>query len=366
MTVGFHSPLPPARTGVADYAAALFEALARLGQVKAGAARADVHLYHLGNNQLHRPFYQRALRRPGVAVLHDAVLAHFFLGWMDRSAFIEEFVYNYGEWTRDLAAELWASRARSAQDPRYFRYPMLRRVAERARAVVVHNPAAARMAAEHAPAARVFEIPHLFRPPEVPSLAEVIRFRQGLGLATQTFLFGIFGHLRESKRLLAALRAFQAVRRAGCDAALLVAGEFASRDLARATAPLLDGPRILRCGYAPEAEFWLLASAVDACINLRFPAAGETSGITIRLMGIGKPVLVSAGEETVRFPKDACLRVDPGPAETEMLAEYMAWLAEDREAAGEIGRRGADHIREQHSLDAVARRYWEVLSACAA
>jgi hypothetical protein len=43
---------------------------------------------------------------------------------------------------------------------------------------------------------------------------------------------------------------------------------------------------------------------VDACINLRYPAAGETSGIAIRLMGIGKPVLLTDGE-VLAFPEGA-------------------------------------------------------------
>ena len=45
-------------------------------------------------------------------------------------------------WSEDLARELWRGRARSASDPQYFRYPMLKRVAERSLAVIVHNPAA--------------------------------------------------------------------------------------------------------------------------------------------------------------------------------------------------------------------------------
>jgi len=64
--IGYHSPLPPARTGVADYAARLLEALRIHGTVEVGAATADTHLYHLGNNHLHRKIYARALRQPGV------------------------------------------------------------------------------------------------------------------------------------------------------------------------------------------------------------------------------------------------------------------------------------------------------------
>ena len=84
MTVGFEAPFPLARTGVADYAASLAAALGRHVTVEVNARRADVWLYHLGNNQFHREIYPRALARPGVVVLHDAVLQHFFLGWLDE------------------------------------------------------------------------------------------------------------------------------------------------------------------------------------------------------------------------------------------------------------------------------------------
>jgi hypothetical protein len=104
-------------------------------------------LYHLGNNALHADIYQRALDRPGVIVLHDAVLHHFLLGQLDEALYADEFVYNYGEWHRPLARELWRGRAASGADARYFAFPMLRRVVESARATVVHNAEAARIAA---------------------------------------------------------------------------------------------------------------------------------------------------------------------------------------------------------------------------
>src|SRR6266849_4867845 len=145
MKVGSFAPLPPARTGVADYAAVLLSALRRRGTVEPDAPDCDVAMYHIGNNRLHREIYARALRRPGVAVLHDAVLQHFFLGTLTQDQYVEELVYNYGEWTRGLAGDLWKNRARSAADPRYFDYPMLKRLVSVSRTIVVHNPAAARI-----------------------------------------------------------------------------------------------------------------------------------------------------------------------------------------------------------------------------
>jgi glycosyltransferase involved in cell wall biosynthesis len=352
--------LPPQRTGVADYSAALLRALQPLGNVEVNAAQADVFLYHIGNNQLHGQIYQRALATPGVVVLHDAVLHHFFLGSLTEAEYIAEFTYNYGAWSEDLAHGLWRRRARSATDPAYFRYPMLKRLVEHSLAVIVHNPKAAAMVREHVPGAVVHEIPHLFDPLKPPPAHEVIRLRQQLGIRAGTFLFGVFGHLRESKRLANVLRAFHRAR-GGADMVLLVAGDFASADLSRSLEPLLQAGCIRRIGYTPERDFWRYAAAVDACVNLRYPAAGETSGITVRLMGIGKPVLMSAGCETARFPDLTCLKVDGGEPEEEMLAEYMVWLARFPGDARAIGERAASHIHEFHSPGNVASQYWAVL-----
>lgn len=353
--------MPPARTGVADYSAALVSALKALAPVAVNAP-GDVNLYHLGNNHLHREIYARALAHPGVAVLHDAVLHHFFLGTLTREQYVDEFVFNYGEWSRTLAESLWQQRARSAVDPRYFERAMVRRIAEVSRSVIVHNPGAAAIVRAHLPSACVHQVPHLLTPPPATPGWEVERLRQSWGVSGQTFVFGIFGHLRESKRLRSCLAAFQRIR-PDTDCALLVCGAFSSRDLERDLAPCLNGPRVIRIGYLPEPQFWRAANAVDACLNLRHPTAGETSGVAIRLMGAGKPVVFTASRETAGFPDATCLRVDVGVAETEMLAAYMDWLAREPAAAREIGRRAAAHVRSEHAPETAARAYLGVLNA---
>jgi glycosyltransferase involved in cell wall biosynthesis len=353
---GLFSPLPPAPTGVAGYSASLLRAMRRHGKVAVNGAGPP--LYHLGNNHLHREIYNRALRHPGLVVLHDAVLHHFLLGTLKEQDYVAEFAYNYGEWSAALARDLWNRRARSAGDPEYFRYPMLRRIAETSTGVVVHNPAAARMVREHAPKARIFEIPHLFDSPPEPAGAEVARLRERLGITPSATLFAVLGHLRESKRLGSVLRAFEAVRLDG-RASLLIAGDVVSSDYERSIAPLLQSPGVIRLPALPEREWWLHAHAVDVCINLRYPPAGETSGIAVRMMGIGKPVIVTAGNDM-----PGCVPVDRGPAESGMLAEMMRWLARFPDDALSLGDAARRHIRERHDPDRVARLYWNAIEEC--
>ena len=114
-------------------------------------------------------------------------------------------------------------------------------------------------------------------------------------------------------------------------------------------------------GYLPEQEFWRWAAATDVCINLRFPTAAETSGIAVAMMGIGKAVVFSSGEEIARIPENACLRVDGGAVEEGMLTDYLRWLASDREAVMEIGQRAATHVTREHAIEKVAAQYWDVV-----
>jgi glycosyltransferase involved in cell wall biosynthesis len=228
--------------------------------------------------------------------------------------------------------------------------------------VIVHNPAAAALVQQHAPQTPVVEIPHLFQTPALPAPAATQLFRQRLGIGEQTLLIGTFGHQRETKRLTVLLRAFHQAVQTGADLSLLVSGDFVSSTFENAVAPLLNHPRILRTAYLPETDLWRYAAAVDVCVNLRYPSAAETSGIAIRMMGIGKAVIFTAGAALDRIPEHACLRVAAGPEEEPMLAGYLAWLAGNRDAAAAIGQRAAAHIAQHHDPKTVARAYWDALT----
>lgn len=338
---------------MADYAETLDRAFAAFGHPA-------FDLYHLGNNALHSAIYTRALTKPGVAVLHDAVLHHFLLGRLSREQYIAEFVYNYGEWRRHLAEELWAERGSSGVDPRYFQFALLRRAVETSRAVIVHNPGAARIAREHG-AREVHVIPHFYSPAPVADHAETARFRQRLGVGQGTLLFGIFGYLRETKRILPCIRAFRKLHAIRPDTALLLAGDPVSADLRRLLEAEAQHPAIYRLGHLSETDLLTAAATIECCLNLRYPAAGETSGIAIRMMGSGKPVIVTEGEESAGIPQAACLRVASGIAEGPDLFHQMALVAEFPQVAKDIGALARRHLLEHHSLEKVVSLYRHVL-----
>jgi glycosyltransferase involved in cell wall biosynthesis len=374
--VALVSPLPPAPTGIAEYTVRLRQAL-ELGAAAAGdgivfeavdasalepAGAFDAHIYQIGNNRLHAAVYRAALETPGIVVLHDAVLHHLLLGVLSEQEYVEEFVYNYGGWYRDIAADLWRERGHSMAYDRYFRYALLRRIAEASRVLIVHNPKAARWAREALRKSPreipVVEIPHYVEVPELPTAEEIAAKRAALGIPPDAMVIACFGYMRPPKRLHSL---YEALRRLDVPCRVLIVGEFVSPGYEGSLDELFADPRVVRLPYVADEEFWRLAALTDVCVNLRYPSVGETSGVLMKLMAAGRPVLVTESEECARFPELAVVRIDSGEAEPEMLAHYLYALATDAEMRALIGRNAAAYVREHHALERVAAAYLEVI-----
>ena len=86
MKVAYYSPLPPSRSGIADYSTLLLPALRErmdvvVAQEGKRAPDTDVALYHIGNDPDAHGWIRDALnKRPGVVVLHEYVLHHLIAG----------------------------------------------------------------------------------------------------------------------------------------------------------------------------------------------------------------------------------------------------------------------------------------------
>src|SRR6476660_481375 len=144
MRVAFFSPLPPARSGIADYSEALVKELCHRVDLDVHSASnsnfdADVALYQIGNNGYHGFVYETALHHPGVVVMHESNLHHLIADLTikrgDWDAYLAECEYNGG-----VKAREFAERVRKLEvGPDYEGLPVTRRLLEAARGIVVHS-----------------------------------------------------------------------------------------------------------------------------------------------------------------------------------------------------------------------------------
>src|SRR5204862_2869295 len=126
---------------------------------------------------------------------------------------------------------------------------------------------------------------------------------------------------------------------------LLVGAEAPGFDLAGRLERLgLDGKGVIREPYVEEERLWALMRACDACVLLRAPTMGETSGSAIRTLSLGKPLVVSDVGWFAELPDDVALKVPVGgDEEIDAIAAALDRLAEPAVARG-MGERARAYV----------------------
>jgi len=365
MRVGYFSPLPPARSGIADYSEALIESLKPLVDLKvianvrdAAARDFDIALYQIGNNAWHDFVYETALQVPGVVVMHESNLHHLITDLTikrnDWDAYVRECEYAGGKPAREFA-----ERVRKLEvGPDYEGLPMTRRLLETARGVVVHSHFMEEEIRAAGYSGPIAVIPHGAWIPEADRHA----WRHKLGLDEITPLIGIFGFLKPYKRIAESLRAFRRVVRLSPNTKMILVGEphpeFPLEALIRSLG-LSANVRVL--GFTPIGDFVGYLGACDIVLNLRFPTVGESSGTLLRALGLGKAVMVSDVGSFQEFPDDVCLKIPVGAGEEDLIFEYLNLLVSRPQVAQALGQRARTYVAEECNWATVARQYVDFL-----
>lgn len=388
MRVAFFSPLPPMKSGIADYSAELLPHLAEECEIElivdegfrpdpALAARFPVHghkalprlleqgrfdvvLYQLGNNSdYHAAIYRALLEHPGVVVLHEFVLHHLVreltLEANRPELYVDELRYAYGR-TGEAAARRCLATGVSLD---LWSYPLFERVVDASLGLIVHNRFTRDRVLASRPEARIATVPHHLS--LEASTSDERSARAALGIDPGDLVVATFGFMTPAKRPAVLLRAFARLRERMPRARLLIVGEVSRHfDFERIfTAELRQGVTIT--GRLDLERFLLYMQACDVAVNLRHPTGGETSGTVIRLLGMGKPLIVNNSGAFAEIPDDCCAKVDLDDTEEELLVSYLRTLASDEPLRRRMGDNARRHMAEHHTLAGSARGYADFL-----
>jgi len=364
--VAYYSPLPASRSGIADYSTLLLPALRdRVEDVVVVSPgerppRADVALYHVGNDpDAHGWILDALRRRRGVVVLHEFVLHHLIsgttLGRGDAIGYFDAMERELGVLGRLLALGVADNLLPLLWETQPERFPLAATVLDLADGVIVHSRYVEELVRAAGYDGRLWRIPH----PAWPEQSVVPADVRGEPLV------GCFGNLNINKRIPQLLEAFALLRERRPGARLLLAGAAAERfDLDRRLERFAFGDALVREEYLPEDRLWSLMAACDVLVNLRSPTMGETSGAVLRGLSLGRPMLVSDVGWFAELPDDVALRIPVDEYEVETIAAALE-LAADRGA--ELGTAAREYVRGEHDLarsaDAYARALEETAGA---
>lgn len=370
--LAYFSPLPPARTGIADYSAELLPPLAQLANVtlfsdehaqyaagglptfppEAYAARRgmyDLPIYHIGNSVFHERMARVALRYPGVLVLHDYGLHQLWVGQTlaagDSARYVREMGYSRG-----LAGIRWAREVIGGRaEPPHFEVALNERLVAVSLGVIVHSEYARQLVQQQNPQQRIAVVPAPIGL-ETASPKTALSLRQRLNLPPDACLFGSFGIISHTKQLEAALRAFAEVRASHPQCYYLIAGAWNALDVdAPALVARLGLTDAVKClGYVETLEEFLgWLAAVDAVINLRHPTVGETSAVALRALAAGRALVVYDHGWYAELPSDACLKLPV--LDQAALVAGLRRLVETPEERVALGERGQVYARAVHA-----------------
>lgn len=389
LKLDYVSPLPPVRSGIADYSADLLPHLAagadvrlvrlpgqpldrelarRWRPVEASVLEADapgagdrLPLYQMGNNPHHAAIRELALRVPGVVMLHDVVLHHLLvertLALGSYEAYEEALAADHGWIGRAVTRPRWWG---GYSDAALFALPAHRTLLSRQRGTLVHSRWAAATIAGDDPELAVRAVPMAVPLPPLPDADAARAMRRGWGVPDGVPLLGSFGFQTPIKRTLTAVRA---LAEPGLENAwLAIVGEV-SADLDFAAAARRAGveDRVVITGFVPFAELQTAIAATDLCINLRYPSAGETSASLLRVLALGRPAVVSDYGQFAELPEEVALRVpldgvagDGAGGEAGSLAAAAAELLAAPRRLAAMGRAARRHVAERHDPAAAA------------
>jgi glycosyltransferase involved in cell wall biosynthesis len=390
--IAWFSPLPPVRSGISAYSAALVPRLAETHSIdtftgatahqfvwKARRDPYDLVVYQLGNAPCHDAMWGYLAAFPGLVVLHDARLhqarARDLLHQERFDDYRREFWYDHPDARRDFVEYAIAGLG----GPIYYCWPMQRVVMNTARLVAVHNPRVAADLREAFPGAAVEAIRLGMSVPAADSAARD-RVRAALGIPRAAIVFAAFGKITAEKRIGAIVRAFDALARERGDVHLLLAGDTAEYPaLARDIAASPYASRVHVSGYVAEAAIGDYLAAADACLCLRWPTALESSASWLQCLAAGRATVISDLAHLVDIPtrdprggpsshpslEPVALRIDLLD-EDAALHLAMRTLADDRHLRERLARAGHAYWSANHTVDAMAADYLRLIALAAA
>jgi glycosyltransferase involved in cell wall biosynthesis len=376
--IAYVSPLPPERSGIADYSALLLPALQRRADVEVvrrGSRRlprgVDVAVYHIGNNPEAHGWIVDLMRHnrgkvPGAVVLHEFVLHHLVsgmtLGRGDAEAYRSAMQAESGALGRMLAHAVIDGLVPPIWEVRPHDFPLAKPVLELADLVVVHSRYVEERvrATRYAGPVRRIPMPIWPDPPTTPDPA--------LASLDASVLIGTVGYLNPSKRIPQLLAAFARLRRTRADVMLVLVGA-ASRGLElewlMARHRLEPGRDVIRIDHVPEERLWSLLAALDICVSLRSPTMGETSAIVLRALAISRPLVVSELGWFAELPDSVAVKVPDSEREVDALESALERLAEDPALRAGMGQAGREYVRREHEPERSADLYLAALEETA-
>jgi glycosyltransferase involved in cell wall biosynthesis len=390
LRLNWFSPLPPARTGIAEYTAFLLPALcARFDLVlwtdqdewdksleKFAAVRkydvaappwselnrGDVNVYHIGNHPAyHGSIWEISRVLPGIVEIHDIHLQHFFAGIFresrsDRDSYLSAMARYHGREGRRDAELFWDGMLSTEEIAQ--RWPLTELALEGALGVIVHNADAVEVLRgrkrTHNKAVRAFERKVVYLPlPRATAPCPPRRVSYAMRKVSP-YRIVIFGHIGRNRRVDLFIRAWGSMPQRN-RFVLDICGELSDGGAVQEAIREHRMEALIKVhGYQAEKVLCGFLERAHLAVNLRYPTMGEASGSQLFIWEYSLPTIVTRVGWYATIPEDAAAFVDPRTEIADIQKHLQSFLT-DPERFALLGQRGCALLNTRHNADQYAQ-----------
>ncbi len=396
MTINWFSPVPPTPSSIALDTAAVLPALAQRGRIVVWAHEltwspaleehaevrhyhpaampwekinaADISIYHLGNQaEYHGPIWQVSRQHPGIVVLHDLNLQHFFAGLatrtsdISRSEYLQMMEFHHPDGGRELGEAFLAGTM--SVDEICEDCPLTGAAIENALGVAVHTTCGCSQL-DNLTDLPVAYVPLFALPPTSSSTAatKVEGEPKPSASPVRVIVFGFLGLNRRLDSVLRALHQFPQRDRFHLD----IYGPVANEESLLALVSDLELNNIVTFhGFVSDAELEKALARSDLAINLRDPTMGEASASQLRIWQHGLPSLVTDTGWYATLPKNTVAQVRRD-AELEDIQAHLRGFLMTPERYRELGQNGRLYVEKNHTMEAYVNGLMQLIDATVA
>ena len=314
--------------------------------------QADATFYQMGNDpRYHHAIWHLSQQHPGIVILHDLMMQHFFSGLvfhdrgMNRRQYLELVERYHGIKGRVLAERHVQGLLNTEELAQSC--PLTEAATENALAVIVHSTAAYSALPEDA---SVVLVP-LCVGMETPALATRV--------PAEPYRLTVFGYLGPNRQLPVLLRALATFRESS-RFRLDVFGTMADQEkMHQLVCRLGLAERVTLHGFVSGSAMDKALRETDLVVNLRNPSMGEASGSQLHLWQYALPALVTQHAWYATLPEETVAFVRP-EREIEDIQRHLSQFLENPGIYRELGQNGRRYVAEQHSIEGYASALLEV------
>ena len=283
----------------------------------------DVPVYNLGNNPM---FFAQtwflSQFKPGIVILHDLKLHHFFEGiyrerLADEPRYLNVLQQEHGYRGREAGQAFARGRLSITYMAEFF--PMTAWAVRNALGIVVHTPHA------YEEVRKITSTPVWMLPlPYEPQVSRPFATdpsadtnERAAYSAENRVKIALFGYLNVNRRIVEFLHALATMEE--CDLfEVHIVGTMLHAEEVNAAVGILELRSQVTChGYVSDEQLETLLGEADLAVNLRYPTMGEASASQLRIWEHALPSLVTHSDgyaylppESVFFVRPHCERLD--------------------------------------------------------